>query len=95
MYLMTALLYYDYALTFTDELALFWRKGVISWAGVLFFTTRYSPLFFHSLIALQLYATDLTNEVRIDTEDLLFCCLKSDVARTRCDHFSRLLQLPR
>jgi len=38
------ILYYDYALTFVDEVDRFWNSGAISWGSFFFYLNRYLSL---------------------------------------------------
>ena len=57
------MLYYDYVLTFTDEVELFWFNRRLSWASFFFFANRYVSLGFHILV-IFLYYHSMTKPVR-------------------------------
>jgi len=48
--LLTAILFYDYALTFGEEIDLFWKRSRRSWPFVLFTFNRYITLLNHILV---------------------------------------------
>lgn len=43
----TALLYYDYFLTLSDEVDRLWHRGPHSWLSIIFFANRYLALLGH------------------------------------------------
>lgn len=59
-----AILYYDYLLTFCDEVALFWSMQWRTRTGFFIFVNRYVPLVFHALIFAEFFA-DMDETVRL------------------------------
>lgn len=49
------ILYYDYALTFVDEVDRFWASRSISWASLLFYLNRYLSLLGHIIIMIEYF----------------------------------------
>ncbi|TBU39298.1 hypothetical protein BD309DRAFT_872584 [Dichomitus squalens] len=66
-----AILYYDYILTFSAEVALFW-KACFSLASFIFYLNRYLTLFSHLLVLYELY--------RVSDENLLSAAIQIIVA---------------
>ena len=56
--LLTAILYYDYLLTFPLEVGRFWLFHETNWATALFYLNRYLSLVGHIPIAMEYFWTD-------------------------------------
>lgn len=59
----TVVLFYDYALTFSLEVDLFWTKSRLTWPSFFFLLSRYSALIIHIPIAVEFFSDGLSSEV--------------------------------
>lgn len=65
-----AILFYDYIVTFTSEVQLFWRpRNKITLPSILFFLTRYLTLFGHILLATEVFMFPVNDSVSVPPSD--------------------------
>lgn len=71
------ILYYDYSLTFADEVARFWNRKNFTWASFLFFVNRYLVLLGNIPIMIEAFLQTSSfskkTMVRLDSFILVRC----------------------